>query len=150
LHPLSSWPGPKLAALSKLYEAYLYKTGTNAAVIRELHRKHGDFLRTGPNEVAINNVEALKLFSRQTYEITRGPFYEFASTVDAPSVLTTRDAREHRVLRSIWDQGFKSTAISEYSPRVEMHVDRFIKILEQTQGKFVDCVPLISNMTFDM
>ncbi|KAA8893249.1 hypothetical protein FN846DRAFT_762774, partial [Sphaerosporella brunnea] len=57
LHPLSSWPGRKRAALSKLYEAYLYSKGTNAFEIRELHRKHGDFLRTGPNEVAINNVE---------------------------------------------------------------------------------------------
>jgi hypothetical protein len=150
LHPLSSWPGHKLAALSKVYEAYLYKTGVNAAVIRELHRKHGDFLRTGPNEVAINNVEALQLFSRQTYDISRGPFYQLALTVGAWNVLTARDRHEHRVLRSIWDQGFKSTAINQYSPRVEMHIDRFIEILEQTEGKFVNCVPLIDNMTFDM
>ncbi|KAA8893250.1 cytochrome P450 [Sphaerosporella brunnea] len=66
------------------------------------------------------------------------------------NAITTRDASAHRPLRGIWEQGFKSNSIREYSTRVELHVDRFIRILEQTKGKFVDCVPLVTNMTFDI
>jgi integrase len=149
-HPLSSWPGHKRAALTKLYEAYLYFTGINALEIRRLHRSHGDFLRTGPNEVAINNVEALQLYSRQNFEITRGPFYKASATVGDVNLISTRESSRHKTLRGIWEQAFKTNAVKEYSPRVELHVDRFIENLKATEGKPFDCVPVICNMTFDM
>ncbi|KAI5788576.1 cytochrome P450, partial [Pyronema domesticum] len=50
----------------------------------------------------------------------------------------------------IWEQAFKTNAVKEYSPRVELHVDRFIENLKATEGKPFDCVPVICNMTFDI
>ena len=50
----------------------------------------------------------------------------------------------------IRDQAFKSNALAEYSPRVEFHVKRFIGRLGATEGKEVDCVPIIQTLTFDM
>jgi hypothetical protein len=43
-HPLSKFPGPKIAAASKLYEFYWdsYKHGRLWAKLPELHRRYGE------------------------------------------------------------------------------------------------------------
>lgn len=100
--PLRKFPGPKLAALSKLYEAYLNYGGRQSTEIRRLHRELGDVVRTGPNELSVNNVEAVvKLLSRQNHD-SRGPFYAIATTVESTNVLTTRSNAEHRQWRNTW------------------------------------------------
>ena len=44
LHPLAKFPGPKLAALSRYYEAYhdLVHNGQYTFKIAELHRQYGN------------------------------------------------------------------------------------------------------------
>lgn len=43
LHPLSQFPGPKLAAVTRLYEGYydLYQNGQYTFKIAELHKRYG-------------------------------------------------------------------------------------------------------------
>ena len=45
LHPLSKFPGPKLAAISNWYEFYwdVVRQGDFTRHIQELHRKHGKY-----------------------------------------------------------------------------------------------------------
>lgn len=71
-HPLSKFPGPKIAAASKLYEFYWdsYKHGRLWAKLPELHRRYGEYLtlvatlthgylgpiiRIGPNEIHVED-----------------------------------------------------------------------------------------------
>lgn len=100
-HPLRKFPGRKLAAVSKIYECFLNSQGTNALKVREWHNELGDFVRTAPNEISINNVEALQLYQRQTYD-SRGPLYEFAKVVGDYNLLTARQNATHRKWRAIW------------------------------------------------
>lgn len=46
-HPLRSFPGPRLAALTKLWHAYQCRDSRNFRVLDRLHHKYGDFVRTG-------------------------------------------------------------------------------------------------------
>lgn len=57
-HPLSSFPGPKLAAATTLYNAY-YDLLTPGFVkqLPELHKKYGPIIRTQPNELHIASLE---------------------------------------------------------------------------------------------
>lgn len=43
LHPLARFPGPKLAAVTQLYEGYydLYQSGQYTFKIAELHKQYG-------------------------------------------------------------------------------------------------------------
>lgn len=59
-HPLSSVPGPKLAAASNLWLAYQARNGRLAELGRTLHRQYGEAVRVGPNEVWFNSKAAFK------------------------------------------------------------------------------------------
>lgn len=98
--PLSVFPGPRWAALTKLWEAKLNSDGSNAPTIRALHAKHGDVVRVGPHELSINKVEAIEAFySRGSL---RGPFYDTGTTAGGYNVINTRDNAKHREWRRIW------------------------------------------------
>ncbi|PVH92510.1 cytochrome P450 [Periconia macrospinosa] len=65
-HPLARVPGPKLAALSTLYEIYydLVQKGQLPWQLKRLHERYGPLVRIGPNEVHINDTSfILDLFS---------------------------------------------------------------------------------------
>lgn len=44
LHPLARFPGPKLAAVTRLYEGYydIYQSGQYTFKIAELHKQYGE------------------------------------------------------------------------------------------------------------
>jgi hypothetical protein len=62
-HPLASVPGPKLAAATKLWQAYHYRQGKSLA---GLHAKYGPVVRIAPNEVTYNTVEAHEAIYRKS------------------------------------------------------------------------------------
>ena len=56
-HPLRSFPGPKLAALTKGYAGYfdVYRHGGWLAHVMTLRKQYGDVVRIAPNEVSIHH-----------------------------------------------------------------------------------------------
>jgi hypothetical protein len=90
--PLSSFPGPKLAALSNFYKANAYRTGRGAKVLLELHEKYNsDIVRVGPNELSIRNVDAIEKIYKGKYP--RGRAY---------NLNTQRNYEVHTPWRRIW------------------------------------------------
>lgn len=57
LHPLASFPGPKLAASTSLFNAYHDILGTGyVKLFPELHKKYGPIIRIQPNELHIEGL----------------------------------------------------------------------------------------------
>ncbi|KAK7954797.1 hypothetical protein PG988_015491 [Apiospora saccharicola] len=58
-HPLAGFPGPKLAAASRLYEFYydVIKKGQYLYKIEEMHKKYGPIIRINPYEIVVNDAE---------------------------------------------------------------------------------------------
>jgi cytochrome P450 len=54
-HPLSKFPGPKLAAASKLYYAYYTIKGEKHKANAEVHAKYGEVVRITPNGLSFIN-----------------------------------------------------------------------------------------------
>jgi hypothetical protein len=100
-HPLSSFPGPKLAVLSNFYKANAYRTGRGAKVLLELHEEYNsDIVRVGPNELSIRNVDAVEKIYRGKYP--RGTFYEVGAINGAYNLNTQRNYDVHTPWRRIW------------------------------------------------
>ena len=55
IHPLAAFPGPKLAAITVLYEAYydIWKGGKYIFKLNELHRKYGKIPNASPTVSSI-------------------------------------------------------------------------------------------------
>lgn len=46
-HPLSNFPGPKLAAVSKIWHIYQSRNSANHLLMEDMHRRYGQLVRTG-------------------------------------------------------------------------------------------------------
>ncbi|KAI0595140.1 trichodiene oxygenase [Biscogniauxia sp. FL1348] len=57
LHPLAKFPGPKIAAISRWYEAYydLILDGQYTFKIEKMHKQYGPIIRISPYELHIND-----------------------------------------------------------------------------------------------
>lgn len=57
-HPLSSFPGPKLAAVTSLYTAYydIFQSGV-VKLFPELHEKYGPIIRLQPSHLHVADLE---------------------------------------------------------------------------------------------
>lgn len=65
-HPLARVPGPKLAAVTNIWQARHIRNGRARELGKELPKKYGHVIRVGPNEVWFNSAEAFK----QIYSMT--------------------------------------------------------------------------------
>lgn len=99
--PLCKFPGPRLAAASKLWAANEYRFGRHSLTVKDLHKKYNsDIVRIGPNEVSIRNVDAVEKIYKGRY--TRGTFYEVGAINGEFNLNTTRNNKMHAVWRRIW------------------------------------------------
>ena len=63
-NPIAHIPGPKLAALTKLYQFYydVLRGGEFSFKLQGLHAKYGPVIRVNPDEVYKNDPEFSRLF----------------------------------------------------------------------------------------
>jgi hypothetical protein len=100
-HPLAQFPGPKLAACSKLWEANEFRLGRASLTHKALHKKYdSDFVRIGPNEVSVRCVEAVEKIYKGRY--TRGTFYEVGAVNGEFNLNTKRSYEVFGAWRRIW------------------------------------------------
>jgi len=66
-HPLSHFPGPKLAATTKLFEAYhMILKNDWLETLEKLHQRYGPVVRIGPNELHFNDHEFCLVHHKRT------------------------------------------------------------------------------------
>jgi hypothetical protein len=99
--PLTKFPGPKIAAVSKLWAANECRKGCASTTYKKLFAQYGsDIIRIGPNEVCVNNVDAIAKIYKGKY--ARGPFYEYGALNREANLNTIRDYKIHTPWRRIW------------------------------------------------
>lgn len=99
--PLSKFPGPSLAACTKLWEANEFRLGRASLTHKALHKEYNsDFIRIGPNEVSVRCVEAVEMVYKGRYP--RGTFYEVGAVNGEFNLNTRRDYKFFGAWRRIW------------------------------------------------
>ncbi|KAJ7864744.1 cytochrome P450, partial [Mycena olivaceomarginata] len=147
-HPLAHIPGPTIYKITKLWGMWVFSGGNQHTVNKALHDKYGPFLRTGPNEVSIIHVDAVKAVLG-TGGFQKGQYYEPRSdpTLKTRSLLALR-GEPHANRRRIWNRGLSSESLKDYESILAKRVTQLMDRLEGLSGP-VDIAEWFSYFTFD-
>ncbi|RPB13088.1 cytochrome P450 [Morchella conica CCBAS932] len=139
LHPLSKYPGPRLAAASSVYEMYhdIVKKGDMTFHMDELHRKYGPIVRISPNKVRLRDSSAFHELHKVGSPLIKDPgFYSLFGL--ANSTFSTINPIIHRKQRRILDPMFSRRSILGFENVVQEKCDLLcykIRELEQADSK---------------
>lgn len=129
-HPLRKIPGPKLAAISRLYEFYydVIKGGMFLFQIEKMHEQYGPIVRINPREIHIKDPS----FYDEIYASggrRRDKDAQFLKAYSVPgSMVSTVDHDHHRYRRNILNAFFSKRAVNELSPVVE---EKVLKLMQR-------------------
>ncbi|KAJ7805633.1 cytochrome P450 [Mycena olivaceomarginata] len=147
-HPLAHIPGPTIHKVTKLWGMWVCAGGNHHMVNKALHDKYGPFLRTGPNEVSIIHVDAVKAVLG-TGGFQKGQYYEPRAdpALKTRSLLSLR-GEPHANRRRIWNRGLSSESLKDYESILAKRVTQLMDRLEGLSGP-VDIAEWFSYFTFD-
>ncbi|KAI5918478.1 cytochrome P450 [Camillea tinctor] len=135
-HPLSKYPGPKIAAVTDAWYAYHWLTGRYPWAIEAAFKKYGDVVRVAPNQVVFFTPEAQTdiLMSgtkgRPTFRKTE--FYPVFGKI--AGIAAEKDPDKHRVVRKNLAPAFSPHALKEQDISLHRVTDRFVEKLEGLGG----------------
>lgn len=152
-HPLAKYPGPRLAAVSELWNAKASASGTQPFQMQELHRKYGDVVRTGPNRLCFFTVQAYG----DVYGHVKQGQKRFLKSVDyareEPRITSVRDPAVHAEQRRSLAHAFSARALRDQEEVLHEYVDLLIKQLGafgDNGKKPVNATDAYNWLTFDL
>ncbi|KAK2595091.1 hypothetical protein QQS21_007176 [Conoideocrella luteorostrata] len=131
LHPLAKFPGPKLAAVTRLYEGYydLYKQGQYTFKIADLHKQYGPIIRISPFELHVHD----PAFYDTLYGRQDGVWHKYDWSVDAfatkGAAIWTADHTLHKNRRIPIGPYFSKVKVTNQQDMIKKHVDRLFNRL---------------------
>ncbi|KAI1095546.1 putative cytochrome P450 [Rostrohypoxylon terebratum] len=121
LHPLASFPGPKLAAATAWYEFYhdAIRRGKYTFEIQEMHDKYGPIVRISPEELHCNDPS----FIPTLYTGGSARRNKYGHFADAWIMFGTLDHDLHRLRRKALNRFFSKASISKLEPVIHEKVE---------------------------
>ncbi|KAJ5238402.1 hypothetical protein N7468_003021 [Penicillium chermesinum] len=138
-HPLSKFPGPKLAAATSVYEFYysVIQDGMFPWKIKEMHEIYGPVVRITPHELHFSDPDFYnEIYTGQMKPRDKFvPFYQFTGAVT--SAFETHDAKLHNSRRQPLMNVFAKKEVTKMEPlimsKIKILAQRFERaIKEQT------------------
>ncbi|KAH8684367.1 putative RNA polymerase II mediator complex component Srb8 [Tricladium varicosporioides] len=136
--PLSKFSGPKLWAITQLPFVFTMTQGQYGQRVRELHRKYGDIVRLGPNELSFAHPDAwTDIHQRRPGKksLLKNPIYiSRPEAIPAETFSTTPSDSEHNRMRRVFEGSFSDKAIRAQEPIIRKSTGLFIEKLRSLPG----------------
>ncbi|KAF2754368.1 cytochrome P450 [Pseudovirgaria hyperparasitica] len=134
LHPLSRYPGPKLAIVDPAWFELVYNYwGENRCMLvwqlEKFHQTYGPVVRLGPNTLHINDPEIYQRMAKVTSGFLKDP--DFYQLIMLPSVVSETDPKKHRVRRQVLAPAFSISRVTEHAKWIESKAESLNSRLEQ-------------------
>ncbi|GIJ90380.1 hypothetical protein Asppvi_009334 [Aspergillus pseudoviridinutans] len=146
-HPLSKVPGPKLAAITHLYEFYhnVIRPGMFLWKIEEMHKKYGPIVRVNPREVHVTDPEFYdEIYAAGSKVREKDPM--FAAIYSAPhSLVATLGHTQHRLRRHVLSPFFSRKAIKNLEPLID---NKLAQLQKRFQAAYLDSTVLHLDVAF--
>ncbi|KAK1467550.1 cytochrome P450 [Colletotrichum cuscutae] len=120
LSPIASFPGPRIAGITKLYEAYhvLLKNDWLENLV-SLHEKYGPVVRIGPNELHFVDNKFNLDHHRRPDLFKCNNYYGLLNKLLGGLASPTKHAQRAAVMRPI----FSGQTLAEYSKTLDKHIE---------------------------
>ncbi|KAF9892085.1 hypothetical protein FE257_002491 [Aspergillus nanangensis] len=155
LHPLSGYPGPRLAAATRLWFCWHLIRGDLPFVIHQLHLQYGDTVRVAPNELSYTHPDAWnQIYGHRQgrTEIMKDPTF-YASLVSGKGSILGASRERHAHLRKQISHGFSERALRDQEAVVRSYADYFVQRITECSDSgntAVDMVRWYNFFTFDV
>ncbi|CAN9243726.1 cytochrome P450 [Alternaria alternata] len=133
-HPLSRFPGPKIAAVSSWYEAYyeIVLKGQYSRQISKLHDEYGPIVRVTPDELHIRDPSFYEqVYAKNLHLDKEGWDKRFGC---AGGLLPTVNAEQHKRRRAAVAHMFSRRSILDFIHIIYRHVDTLSVRMQEFEG----------------
>ncbi|GAP90136.1 putative cytochrome p450 oxidoreductase protein [Rosellinia necatrix] len=124
-------PGPTLAGFTDLWRAYQQYNGKLREKLIDLHAKHGPIVRYGVRSISISDPEIINVvygsragfITADSYNVLLG----HQNGKDIPSLVSTRDEKQHGALRRSVANAFTPTAVLDYEKWIDVTIGELLE-----------------------
>ncbi|KAF9019732.1 cytochrome P450 [Hymenopellis radicata] len=151
-HPLRSFPGPRLAAITDFYQGYYasWKNGMYVKRVEELHHIYGPVVRVRPNELHFCTPEAYFAIYPPHSGFAKDPFF-YKRFDNDDAAFGMLDVQEHKKRRDILSPLFSRRAILKLENLVQDKVNLFLKqIRNHNPGEAVNFFRGFQSLAMDI
>ncbi|KAI0906802.1 trichodiene oxygenase [Ustulina deusta] len=138
LHPLARFPGPKLAAITRWYEAYydVILDGQYTFKIKELHKKYGPIIRISPYELHVHDKAFLNTL--YNHDIMNKYAWSYDAHTAKGSTAFTVDHHLHKARRQPLNAFFSKAKVYAHQDMIRMYVDKMCQRISEYVGTRFD------------
>ncbi|KAH8727461.1 cytochrome P450 [Phaeosphaeriaceae sp. PMI808] len=156
-HPLSNYPGPKIAGATPLLHTYKCVVGNEVRWIQELHEKYGEIVRFSPTKLSFIHPQAWKdIYGYRTGGRAENPKDSrfFPKDINGEDSIITEGVAEHGRVRKIFSNAFSNKALQLQEDLIQGHVQKLIRNIKRDitsdPEKAFDIVKVYNYTTFDI
>jgi cytochrome P450 len=152
LHPLSKFPGPFFASISRLYLVYhSLKLQRNKLEIA-LHQKYGPIVRISPNEVLISDPKYIKQIYGASHPYLKSRWYEPIASTDPEgmNLLGEVDMDKYRHQRRLIGPCFTTDAIKKRETLLDRPLGKFVAKMKEMGNEPIDLVKWMNILSLDL
>ncbi|KAK5992617.1 Cytochrome P450 monooxygenase TwmD [Cladobotryum mycophilum] len=136
-HPLSRFPGPKIAAVSDAWYAYHSLAGRWPWAIEDVLKEYGDVVRIAPNELVFVTPQALSdLYASNTKNLehfTKTEINNHGNDEHGGIIWEWDPARHRRVAKQL-SPAFSGRALRAKEPTLHKYIDLFVQRMRTLGG----------------
>ncbi|KXJ94939.1 cytochrome P450 [Microdochium bolleyi] len=153
-HPLSKFPGPRIAAVSNIYYAVKWLSGRYPMACQKLFEQYGPVVRIAPNELVFSgtqsyyDIHASAVRNRETFVKTK--FQDIGEK--EPGVTAERDPEVHREVARKLRPAFSPRSLKAQEPTLNSHVDELIDRINThgTTGRGINFLEWMDRYSWDV
>ena len=153
LHPLASFPGPKLRGAFYFPQYWNVYTGDTNKSIKILHDRYGHIVRITPSLLSFNNAIAWRDIHgyRQSLRTSLARDLEpYGGLNSGDTSIVMSNNADHTRIRRVLSNAFSEQALRAQEPYITEHIDLLIDQLCHRSDQKVDLVQWYNFTTFDV
>ncbi|TFK75098.1 cytochrome P450 [Pluteus cervinus] len=148
-HPLAQYPGPLGCKVTKFWCALIALGGKQHVYYSELHKRYGDVVRVGPNELSVRDVNMVVPLMGPS-GLPKGPFWDgrIPEKEIIRPMISIRNKADHTRRRRPWTRAFSTTALKDYEEIITRRSTQLVEHLGNQKG-VIDLAQWIAYFSYD-